>query len=171
MKKKFDYLNLFYGVGAAIVLLAVLFKFLGWKYANEIFMVGISAEVLVFLVSGFSWKRDDREYEWDRVFPQLTYGEKGEQSTNGASEENLDRGSLISNAARAESLEGELKSLHETISNLNASSSSLLKTVKSTEHEYKNFSEVNQHYRQEVERLRDRLRAANESLQSLEKYK
>jgi len=36
-KPKFDYINFVYGGGAAVILVAAMFKFLGWDYANEIF--------------------------------------------------------------------------------------------------------------------------------------
>jgi hypothetical protein len=68
-KRRFDYLNFIYGVGAAIVLLAAMFKFIGVEYADSIFICGIFMEVLVFLVSAFRWQ--EREYRWELVFPEL----------------------------------------------------------------------------------------------------
>jgi hypothetical protein len=67
--KQFDYLNFFYGIGAAVVLLAAMFKFSGVEYADTIFLTGICVEVLVFLVSAFRYKEED--YRWERVFPDL----------------------------------------------------------------------------------------------------
>ncbi len=70
--KKFDYFNLFYGLGAAIILTATLFKVMDWMYADEFFIIGLCSEVVVFLISSFSWTSASKEYQWERVFPQLS---------------------------------------------------------------------------------------------------
>ena len=50
-KGKLDLITFIYGVGAAIVLVGAMFKFLGWNYANEMFIVGLTVEAIVFLIS------------------------------------------------------------------------------------------------------------------------
>ena len=74
-KGKLSPITFLYGFGAAVVLVGAMFKFLGWNYANEMFVVGLSIEALVFLVSAFERTTEDKEYEWDNVFPQLNDGE------------------------------------------------------------------------------------------------
>lgn len=78
-------LTFLYGFGAAVVLVGAMFKFLGWNYANQMFVVGLSIEALVFLVSAFERTTEDKEYEWDNVFPQLNGGEGGSADTEGYS--------------------------------------------------------------------------------------
>jgi peptidoglycan hydrolase CwlO-like protein len=77
-KGKLDLTTFFYGFGAAVVLVGSMFKFVGWDYANELFITGLSIEALVFLVSAFERTTDDKEYQWENVFPQLTSEGSGE---------------------------------------------------------------------------------------------
>lgn len=79
-KKKgtFDYLNFAYGLGASIVIVGAMFKFLGWEYANEMFLIGLTTEAIIFLVSGVEFKTQDDGLKWERVFPQLDPKYQGE---------------------------------------------------------------------------------------------
>jgi uncharacterized protein YukE len=76
-KGKLDAITFFYGFGAAVVLVGSMFKFVGWDYANELFIAGLSIETLVFLVSAFERSTDDKDYQWENVFPQLTANNAG----------------------------------------------------------------------------------------------
>lgn len=69
---RLDPLNVFYGVGAAILLVGVMFKFLQMQYGDLMLFVGLATEAIVFLVSGFELQRVTKEYKWDKVFPQLS---------------------------------------------------------------------------------------------------
>ncbi len=71
-KAKLDPLNVAYGVGAAVVIIGAMFKFLNFPLANEMLFVGLAVEALVFFVSAFELKKEDIDYQWDRIFPQLT---------------------------------------------------------------------------------------------------
>jgi gliding motility-associated protein GldL len=82
-KGKLKPLTFLYGFGAAVVLVGAMFKFLGWNYANQMFVVGLSIEALVFLVSAFERTTEDKEYNWDNVFPQLNDGEGESADTKG----------------------------------------------------------------------------------------
>jgi peptidoglycan hydrolase CwlO-like protein len=68
---KLSAVTFLYGFGAAVVLVGAMFKFMGWQFANELFIAGLSVEVVVFLVSAFERQTDDKEYKWENVFPQL----------------------------------------------------------------------------------------------------
>lgn len=71
--RRFNYLNFFYGIGAVVILIAAVFKFLVWEHANTIFTIGIIIEALVFLISAFEWSSGPEEsYAWEKVFPQLS---------------------------------------------------------------------------------------------------
>ena len=71
-----DPLNVAYGVGAAIVITGLLFKLLHGPYANQILMVGLITEVIVFLISGFEPRKIDKDYKWEKLFPQLVREEE-----------------------------------------------------------------------------------------------
>jgi RecA/RadA recombinase len=71
-KAKLDPLNVAYGVGASVVITGAMFKFLNFPFASEMLFVGLAVEALVFFISAFELKKDDVDYHWDRIFPQLT---------------------------------------------------------------------------------------------------
>lgn len=71
-KAKLDPLNVAYGVGASVVIIGAMFKFLNFPFANEMLFVGLAVEALVFFISAFELKKEDIDYHWDRIFPQLT---------------------------------------------------------------------------------------------------
>jgi len=73
-KGKLSPLTFLYGFGAAVVLVGAMFKFLGWNYANQMFVVGLSIEAFIFLISAFERTVEDKEYDWENVFPQLKNG-------------------------------------------------------------------------------------------------
>lgn len=70
-KKRLDPITLLYGIGASIVLIGAMFKFVGWPFANELFIIGLSVEAVIFFISAFEMKKDEKEYKWEEVFPQL----------------------------------------------------------------------------------------------------
>jgi gliding motility-associated protein GldL len=70
-------MNIIYGVAAAIVIVGALFKILHLEGATEMLMVGMGVEAGVFLVSAFDFPDMHTEYEWERVYPQLSEGYDG----------------------------------------------------------------------------------------------
>ena len=71
-----DNMNLLYGLGAAVVILGALFKLQGWSFANEMLIVGLGAEALIFTVSAFD-PPTSHEWNWTKVYPQLDVDAKG----------------------------------------------------------------------------------------------
>jgi len=67
--KRFFHMS--YSFGAAIVLLGALAKLEHWPFGlgNILLTVGLSTEVLIFLLSGFD--RPSKDYNWEEVFPVL----------------------------------------------------------------------------------------------------
>jgi gliding motility-associated protein GldL len=59
-------LNAGYGLGASVVILGALFKLLHWNYADQMLMIGMFTEALIFAVSAF--EKPFKTYEWDRIF-------------------------------------------------------------------------------------------------------
>jgi len=74
--KKF--FQVFYNVGAAIVIIGALAKLNHWPYnlGTILLTVGMITEFFVFLISSF--EIPSKDYQWDRVFPELDNGESGE---------------------------------------------------------------------------------------------
>jgi gliding motility-associated protein GldL len=134
-KGKLKPLTFLYGFGAAVVLVGAMFKFLGWNYANQMFVVGLSIEALVFLVSAFERTTEDKEYEWDNVFPQLN-GEGDGADTPGYSKAMDDFGKTLSalNKEMADmgSALKEMRSGMEKVGNLSGEVDALSKEVSSS---------------------------------------
>lgn len=66
------YLNYAYSFGAAVVIAGALFKIMHWNGANYMLIVGMGAEVIIFIISGFEPQSAlHAEYEWERVYPEL----------------------------------------------------------------------------------------------------
>ena len=72
-KRKFDVFNFFYSIGAVVILIGVIAKFLEWKLLDPLLLTGLGVEALVFTMSAIQYKDDKvvKEYHWDRLFPEL----------------------------------------------------------------------------------------------------
>ena len=58
-----------YGWGASLVIAGALFKILHWKFANEMLMVGMGTEALIFFLS--AWEKPPKDYKWERAYPGI----------------------------------------------------------------------------------------------------
>jgi len=58
-----------YGWGASLVILGALFKINHYPYANEMLLVGMSIEALIFFMSAF--EKAPKEYKWERAYPSI----------------------------------------------------------------------------------------------------
>ena len=75
-KKGKTMLNYAYSLGAAVVIAGALFKIMHWTGANQMLILGMSTEVLIFVISAFEPQFDNHaEYEWERVYPELLSSE------------------------------------------------------------------------------------------------
>ena len=70
---------LLYGWGASLVILGALFKINHYPMANEMLLVGMSIEAIIFFFSAF--EKPPKEYHWEKAYPQIL--EKPEE-TRGA---------------------------------------------------------------------------------------
>lgn len=66
-------MNMVYGLGASVVILGALFKIMHWPFGNEMLIVGLIVEAVVFAVSAFEPVDDD--VDWALVYPELAGGE------------------------------------------------------------------------------------------------
>ena len=110
-----------YGIGAAIVILGALFKILHWPFANEMLILGMGTEALIFIISAFEPLHE--EWDWSLVYPELA-GMEGEAKTGiakgDAVSQQLDK--MLSEAKIGpdliEGLGSGLKSLSSNVSSL-----------------------------------------------------
>lgn len=58
-----------YGIGAAVVIAGALFKIMHWPGANEMLIIGMGTECLIFMVSAFEPIHE--EPDWTLVYPEL----------------------------------------------------------------------------------------------------
>jgi gliding motility-associated protein GldL len=77
------FFQIFYNLGAAIVVIGALAKINHWPYGlgSILLAVGLITEFFVFFISAFD--RPAKEYEWDKVFPVLDNEEESRPSFGG----------------------------------------------------------------------------------------
>lgn len=74
-KKLKTILSRIYGWGASIVILGALFKINHYAYADEMLLIGLGTEAIIFFISGF--EKPHIETDWSLVYPELRDGESG----------------------------------------------------------------------------------------------
>lgn len=154
-KTRFDYINFAYGVGAAIILIAAMFKFLGWNYANEIFIVGLTSEAIVFLISAFQWKTSSSTYRWENLFPQLVNDQVDENEKINIREGFNDY------YKNTEAVTRSVETLEKSIKNLALVSEGLADSVKKISVQMSKLENSSQNYEEELSQLKNRLSQAN----------
>ncbi|UEG49745.1 gliding motility protein GldL [Ferruginibacter lapsinanis] len=150
--RNFDFFNLFYSFGAAIVLLGALFKVLDTTYADYIFITGLVVEILVFLVSAFLFSKKQKELSWEKVFPELV-SESGEpiQSENPANQSVMSLGNNMQELSQnLGDIANSFKQMRNTINNLDSSVSQLENANSGYKEEMqalkKNLADINDYY-------------------------
>ena len=63
------FFQVFYSLGAAVVIIGALAKINHWPYGTELLTIGMVTEFFVFLISAFD--KPSKEYHWENVFPVL----------------------------------------------------------------------------------------------------
>ncbi len=58
-----------YGLGAAVVIVGALFKIMHWPGANEMLILGMGTEAVIFMISAFEPIHE--EWDWSLVHPEL----------------------------------------------------------------------------------------------------
>jgi len=112
-----------YGLGAAIVIVGALFKIQHWPYGSEILTLGMIVEALVFTYSAFERQKGD--LDWSLVYPELTGGSAKAKKEKEATPEGVLTKKLDSLLKEAK-IDGALvKSLGDSIQNLNATAASM----------------------------------------------
>jgi gliding motility-associated protein GldL len=58
-----------YGIGASVVIIGALFKILHFTGADQMLMIGLSTEAIIFFLSAF--EPPHRDPDWTKVYPEL----------------------------------------------------------------------------------------------------
>jgi len=130
-KKKF--MNMAYGLGAAIVIIGALFKIthmeFGFINGNLMLTLGLVTEAIIFALSAF--EDVDSELDWSLVYPELAGGEtskKEKENPQGLLAKKLDE--LLKDAK----IDGELMaSLGESIKNFEGAAKNMSSSANSIE--------------------------------------
>ena len=79
-------MNMVYGLGGAIVILGALFKIMHWPFGNEMLILGLLTEAVIFIISAFEAPEED--LDWSLVYPELASGQAntGKKGKKGAEE-------------------------------------------------------------------------------------
>ncbi|MGG9972689.1 gliding motility protein GldL [Ferruginibacter sp. SUN002] len=147
--RNFDFFNLFYSFGAAVVLLGALFKVLDTTYADYIFITGLVVEILVFLVSAFLFSKKEKELSWERVFPELV--KEGDAGRSGSAANQ----SAISLGSNMQELSQNLGEIANSFKQMKATINNLDSTVSQLEN-------ANVGYKEEMQALKDNLADINQ---------
>lgn len=123
-------MNMVYGLGAAVVILGALFKIMHWPFGNEMLIIGLITESIVFIVSAFEPVDDD--LDWSLVYPELAGG----QGLNKKKEQPKDAEGLLSKKLdellKDAKIDGELMaSLGNSIKNFEGAAKGISPTVDS----------------------------------------
>ena len=101
------FFNFAYSIGAAIVIWGALFKILHLPGGNFLLSVGMGTEVLMFILTAFD--KPAKDYEWERVYPQLGEKEKQEEKYHGEDPEEV-ADSMESDGLEEEFFGGDISS-------------------------------------------------------------
>lgn len=125
-------MNMVYGLGASVVILGALFKIMHWNFGNEMLIIGLITEAIVFAVSAF--EPVDDELDWSLVYPELAGGPAGQREA--AFVEDKDKDTEVALSKKLDELLKEAKidatlmnSLGESIRNFEGAAKSISPTV------------------------------------------
>jgi gliding motility-associated protein GldL len=133
-KKWKQFMNMVYGIGAAVVIAGALFKIMHWKGADMMLVVGMGTECVIFIISAFEPVHMDPD--WSLVYPELAgvdIGKKEEKkiSSNLSVTQQLDQ--MLEEAKVGpeliQSLGNGLKSLSENVNEMSSLSSASVATT------------------------------------------
>ncbi len=125
-------MNMVYGLGASVVILGALFKIMHWPFGNEMLILGLVVEALVFAVSAF--EPVDDEVDWSLVYPELAGGESSVRRNEVVVEEDKQSEGMLSKKLddllrEAKIDAGLMSSLGESIRNFEGAAKNISPTV------------------------------------------
>jgi peptidoglycan hydrolase CwlO-like protein len=162
-KGKRDPINFFYGLGAAIILLAALAKFQGSRWADTLFTVGLVGEAIIFLIAGLQRVQKTNTYDWDKVFPQLSKTGEDVMIPMGTAK--------VTQEQQVKEIIDSISTLNSTVDNLNLATKKLVNSVGKLEDNFERVSDSTIDYQQEINSLKIKISAANKRLKEFENFK
>jgi hypothetical protein len=157
VKPKFDFLNFVYGIGAAIVIMGAMAKFLDWTYADEIFIIGLGTEVIVFVISSFRFKSKSKDYKWEKVFPGVL--DENEEDLQIFDQVGLNNEIVKRNTNY---LESKLELMEQNIDKLNDIFGQLTRSVEGMNTSIQKLEDANNGYEGQMKELKRNLSSVNE---------
>ncbi|MCC6721446.1 MAG: gliding motility protein GldL [Bacteroidia bacterium] len=165
--KKF--VSMAYGLGASIVIIGALFKIMHWEFADQLLILGMTTEAIIFAISAF--EPVHQELDWTLVYPELAGMDSGPKKKADPVAQQLDK--MLAEAKigpeLVESLGVGLKSLSSNVSNMADLSNATVATKEYTEHIQKataNMSSMSSTYSRTIEAL-NHLADSTESLKNV----
>ncbi len=114
-----------YGLGAAVVIIGAMGKIMHYDWAGIALPVGLGTEAVIFLIYAFqSFLRPSVEYQWEKVYPELSTDFQGEAPARATSSLGLTSkmDDMLGNAGMDSGIFDKLKTsfgkLSDTVSNL-----------------------------------------------------
>ncbi|WP_438710994.1 gliding motility protein GldL [Aquimarina muelleri] len=135
-------MNMVYGLGAAVVILGALFKIMHWPFGNEMLILGLVTEALVFTVSAF--EPVDNELDWSLVYPELAGGNRKDKKEKETTPEGLLSKKLDDMLKEARVDSSLMSSLGESIRNFEGAAKGISPTVDSIQGQKKYSEEITQ---------------------------
>ena len=132
-KKGKKIMNMVYGLGGAIVILGALFKIMHWPFGNEMLILGLLTEAVIFIISAFEAPEED--LDWSLVYPELARGQAntGKKGKKGAEEPKDAEGILskkLDEMLKGAKIDSELMtSLGESIRNFEGAAKGMAPTA------------------------------------------
>lgn len=156
-KAKFDFLNFVYGVGAAIVITGAMAKFMDWRYADEVFIIGLATEILVFVFSSFRFQSNRKDYKWERVFPGILDESEADFQT-------YDQVGLNNDIVKRNTdyLESKLQQMEENVDRLNDTFIQLARSIEGMNNSIKKIEDANNGYEIQMKELKKNLTGIND---------
>ncbi|UKM64849.1 gliding motility protein GldL [Flavobacteriaceae bacterium GSB9] len=130
--KKF--MNMAYGLGAAIVIVGALFKIIHFEIGpltgNVMLTIGLVTEAIIFALSAF--EPVDEDLDWSLVYPELAGGQSNRSESNEEAQGMLSK--KLDNLLKEAKIDGELiASLGDSIKNFEGAAKNMSTTVDSIE--------------------------------------
>jgi len=180
--KKF--MNMAYGLGAAVVILGALFKITHMEFGplngNMLLTIGLVSEAIIFALSAF--EPVDEDLDWSLVYPELAGGKSNRKE---AAEKEDAQGLLskkLDNLLKEAKIDGELiASLGDSIKNFEGAAKNMSSTVNSIEASKKYSEELslaaaqmeslNSLYKVQLESINKQAEINQESVENAAKLK
>ena len=155
--KVLEPINVAYGLGAAVVITGVMAKFLNFPYANTLLFIGLATEAIVFAISAFEFRKVEKEYNWEKVFPQLK--KSGETNVERV-EELIEESNL--DPQMIERLTKSIERLEQNVEEMSKASD----TAKLADH-FEKMKAASENFESEISRLNDNINKMNEYYESM----